>query len=153
MYSIYIHLFIFVFFTYHIRARSSLFCILGKLVHFINVLVFFNCLHTFSILPLFFKTLHTNPIIAHKKILNSSHYLQFELHSKYHKHISKANIFQHLFLQTIFLCYMENWVRLFAKSVLWNWKLSQRSRISLCFCRFGVWFRCLSFRFQKLCDK
>ncbi len=36
------------------------------------------------------------------------------------------------------------------RSVLWNWKLSQRLRISVWFCRFGVCFCCLS---VSLCDK
>ncbi len=53
--------------------------------------------HIFKTLPLFFKTLHTNPRIAHTKCKNASHLLQNEaLHSKYHKHISKANICKHL---------------------------------------------------------
>jgi len=34
-----------------------------------------------------------------------------------------------------------------------KWKLSRRPRISVWFCRFGVWFWCLSVRFQKLCGK
>ncbi len=60
-----------------------------------NITVFFNCLH-FQNFASFFKTLHTNPRIAHK-MQNASHLLQNEaLHSKYHKHISKENICKHL---------------------------------------------------------
>ncbi len=46
--------------------------------------------HIFKTLPLFLKTLHTNPRIAHK-MQNASHLLQNEaLHSKYHKHLFYA---------------------------------------------------------------
>ncbi len=51
------------------------------------------------------------------------------------------------------MCCIENCVLCFSKSVLWNWKLSQRLIISVWFCRFGVCFCCLSDSFQKLCDK
>ncbi len=87
------------------------------------------------------------------KMLNASHLLQNEaLHSKYDKHILKANIFALILIPLRLLCYFENCV-CFSKSVLWNWKLSQRPRTSVWFCRFGVWLCCLRARFQKLCDK
>ncbi len=92
-------------------------------------------MHTFLTLRL--KTLHSNPRSAHK-MQNTSHLLQNEaLHSKYHKHISKANICHNINSCQICVCYIENCVLCFA-SVLWNWKLSQRLIISVWFCRFGV---------------
>ncbi len=48
-----------------------------------------------------FQTLHTNPRIAHK-MQNTSHLLQNE--AKYHKHISKANIFAIILTPVSFLC-------------------------------------------------
>ncbi len=58
---------------------------------------FFSCLHTFSKLCLFFLNFtHKSKNYTHK-MQNASHLLQNEaLHSKYHKHISKANICKHL---------------------------------------------------------
>ncbi len=125
-----------------------------KIKHF-----FFNCLHTFSKLWLFFfqTFTHKSKNRTHKMLI-ASHHLQNEvLHSKYYKHILKANICKHLWHTihscTICVCYIENCVLCFAKSVLWNWKLSRRLIISAWFWRFGVEFRRLSVRFQKSCDK
>ncbi len=63
----------------------------ANLIH-INT-VFFNCLHTFSKLYQFFQNLtHKSKNCTHK-MQNASHLLQNDtLHSKDHKHISKANI-------------------------------------------------------------
>ncbi len=50
-----------------------------------------------------------------------------------------ANTFAIILIPVRFLCvYIENCVLCFAKSVLWNWKLSQRPRISVLFCRYGL---------------
>ncbi len=61
-------------------------------------------------------------------MLNASHLLQNEaLHYKYHKHISKSNIFKHLshnVTQKIVCCVLQ--------------KLSQRPKNCVWFCRFGV---------------
>ncbi len=102
---------------------------------------FFQLLtHIFKTLPLYFPSFtHKSKSCTHE-MQNTSHLLQNEaLHSKYHKHISKANICKHLCHNInschIFACYIENCVLCFAKSVLWNWK---RLRISVWFCRFGV---------------
>ncbi len=60
----------------------------------------FSSLHIFQNFASFFKTLHTNPRIAHK-MQNASHLL----HSQYHKHISKANICKHTFAIPVrFVC-------------------------------------------------
>ncbi len=60
-----------------------------------DLTVFFNCLHTFSKLCLLFSKLYTQIQELHTQ--NASQLLQNEaLHSKYHKHISKASICKHL---------------------------------------------------------
>ncbi len=94
----------------HLRLTQTLFYLQTPTTHFthkpssINVCLtdVFSCLHTFSKLLFFFfiqrNTLYNNPRIANK-MQNASHLLQNEaLHSKHHKHFSKANIC--LMLQT-----------------------------------------------------
>ncbi len=54
---------------------------------------FFNCPHTFSNLCLFIQNFAHKSKNCTQKMQNASHLLQNKaLHSKYHKHISKANI-------------------------------------------------------------
>ncbi len=115
---------------------------------------FFQLLtHIFKTFPLFFFFFTLKSKNCTHKMQNASHLLQNEaLHSKYDEHILKANIFALILIPLRLLCYFENCV-CFSKSVLWNWKLSQRPRTSVWFCRFGVWLCCLRARFQKLCDK
>ncbi len=103
---------------------------------------FFNRLHFQNIASLKKKKKEQSKNCRHK-MQNASHLLQNEaLHSKYHKHISKTIICKHLCHNinscSICVCYIENCVLCFTKSVLWNGKL--RLRISVWFYRFGVWF-------------
>ncbi len=83
--------------------------------------IFLLLTHIFKTLPLYFQN------FTHK-MQNASHLLQNEaLHYKYHKHISKSNIFKHLshnVTQRIVCCVLQ--------------KLSQRPKNSVWFCRFGV---------------
>ncbi len=105
----------------------------------------------------FFFTLHTNPRIAHTKCKmphiswKMKHCVQNITNTSQKQ--TFAYTFAIIYIFVRFLCYIENCLLCFAKSVLWNWKLSQRPRISVWFCRFGVWFWCLSVGFQKLCEK
>ncbi len=133
------------------------FCSFNKNHYFYSYSVlfyfFFNSLHTFSKLYLlFFKTLNTNPRIAHTKCKMPHISCKMKHCIQNITNTSQKQTFAIILIPVRFLCYIENCV-VFCKKCLWNWKLSQRLIISVWFCRFGVCFWCLSVSFQKLCDK
>ncbi len=126
------------------KMRKLIKHILRKLIK--HILQFFSTAYThFQKCASFFQNFtHKSKNCTHK-MQNASHLLQNEvLHSKI-TNISKANICKHLWHNInsckIFVCYKENCVLCFAKSVLWNWKLSRSLRIS-------VWFWCVVQAFE-----
>ncbi len=139
---------------YHMIWCSRRKLLLSVLKTVVLLTVFFSCLHTFSKLCLFFSKRYTQIQELHTQ--NAKCFTSLAKWStafniwQTHLESTFANTFAIIY-SCYFLCYIENCVLCFAKSVLWNWKLSQRPRISVWFCRFGVWFWCLSVRFQKLC--
>ncbi len=111
---------------------------------------FFNSLHTFSKLCLFCSKLYTQIQELHTQNAKCLTYLAkwitaFKISQTHLKNICK-HLCHNINSYYIFVYYIEKCVFCFSKSVLWNWKLSQRQIISGWFCRFGV-------RFQILCDK
>ncbi len=108
----------------------------NSITYFFSVLTLWECYFWMfsehsqtSINNTVFSTAYTFQNVTHK-MQNTS--MQNEaLHSKYHKHISKANICKHLFIILVpyrFVCYIDNCVLCFTKSVLWNWKLIQNQK-------------------------